>query len=179
MRNVARFRASRDQGGAHRSGRWHLLAVSGGKVCLFISNATHLVADVSGYFQPTTAFQAIVPNRMLDTRPDGVTIDGVGRGAGLAARGSVTEVQVNGRAGIPSGATAVVLNVTVTEAQGAGFVTVWPCGTPRPNASSLNYVAGSTVPNGVIAKVGVNGKVCLFASNGTHLISDVAGYFTS
>lgn len=74
---------------------------------------------------------------------------------------------------------AAVLNVTVTEAQGAGFVTVWPRGTDRPNAPSLNYVAGSTVPNGVIAKVGANGKVCLFVSNDAHLLTDVAGYFTA
>ncbi|MCU1400054.1 MAG: hypothetical protein JWN62_3163 [Acidimicrobiales bacterium] len=152
---------------------------TGGKVCLYTSNATHLLADVNGYFRPTTAFQAIAPSRLLDTRADGATIDGANLAAGVAAPGSVTEVQVTGRAGAPVGATAVVLNVTVTEAQGAGFVTVWPCGTDRPNASSLNYVAGSTVPNGVIAKLGANGKVCLYVSNGTHLLSDLAGFFTS
>ena len=152
---------------------------AGGKVCLYVSNATHLLVDVGGYFRPTTAFEAIVQSRLLDTRPGGTTIDGVGQGAGVAALGSVTEVQVTQRAGVPVGATAVVLNVTVTQAQGAGFVTVWPCGTDRPNASSLNYVAGSTVPNGVVAKVGAGGKVCLFVSDGTHLLTDVAGYFTS
>ncbi|MEA3186058.1 MAG: hypothetical protein QOJ74_2535, partial [Ilumatobacteraceae bacterium] len=36
---------------------------------------------------------------------------------------------------------------------------------------------GQTVPNSVIAKVGSNGSVCLFASEATHLIADVAGYF--
>ncbi|MCU1389163.1 MAG: hypothetical protein JWL72_2501 [Ilumatobacteraceae bacterium] len=152
---------------------------AGGKVCLYTSNATHLLADVNGYFRPTTAFQAIVPARLLDTRADGSTIDGANQGAGVAAQGSVTEVQVTGRAGAPSGATAVVLNVTVTDAQGAGFVTVWPCGTDRPNASSLNFVQNSTVPNGVLAKLGANGKVCLYVSNGTHLLTDVAGFFTS
>jgi len=35
------------------------------------------------------------------------------------------------------------------------------------------------VPNGVIAKVGANGKVCLFVSNDAHLLADVAGYFTA
>jgi len=56
---------------------------------------------------------------------------------------------------------------------------VFPCGSERPNASSLNFIVGSTVPNGVITKVGAGGKVCLFASNGTHLLADVAGYFIS
>ena len=86
---------------------------------------------------------------------------------------------MTGRAGVPAGAVAAVVNVTVVHARGPGFVTVFPCGSDRPTASSLNFVAGSTVPNGVIAKIGVGGKVCLFASNGTHLIVDVNGTFTS
>ena len=69
--------------------------------------------------------------------------------------------------------------MTVTEAQGAGFVTVYPCGAIVPTPSSLNFVAGSTVPNNVIAKIGAAGKVCLFVSNGTHLLADVAGYFAA
>ena len=40
------------------------------------------------------------------------------------------------------GAAAVVLNVTVTGAQGSGFVTVFPCGEALPTASNLNFVAG-------------------------------------
>ena len=60
------------------------------------------------------------------------------------------------------GVGAVVLNVTVTDAQGPGFVTVYPCGAVRPLASSLNFVAGQTVPNAVIAqgRVRVGRCVC-------------------
>jgi len=90
-------------------------------------------------------------------------------------------VQVGGRGGVPVDAAAVVLNVTVTEAGAAGFATVFPCGSDRPNASSLNFVTGSTVPNGVISKLGSGsssvGKVCVFVSQATHLVVDVAGYF--
>ena len=60
----------------------------------------------------------------------------------------------------------------------AGFVTVWPCGSGRPNASSLNYVAGSTVPNGVIAKIGTAGKVCIYVHEGTDLVADLDGYYS-
>ena len=151
----------------------------GGKVCLYVSQATHLLADVAGYFAPGSAYAPIVPARLLDTRPDGTTSDGVDQNGGVAALNSITEIQVTGRAGVPAAATAAVLNVTVTQAQGAGYVTVFPCGSTPPNASSLNFVEGSTVPNGVIAKIGDSGKVCLFASNGTHLLADVAGYFGS
>jgi len=45
----------------------------------------------------------------------------------------------------------------------------------------LNFVRGSTVPNGVISKLGVGGsaagKVCVFVSQATHVLVDVAGYF--
>ncbi len=152
---------------------------AGGKVCLFASAGTHLLSDVNGFFIASAAFQAATPQRLLDTRPGESTVDGVGLGAGAAVSGATTEVQVTGRAGVPAGAVAAVVNVTVVDARGPGFVTVFPCGSDRPTASSLNFVAGSTVPNGVIAKIGVGGKVCLFASNGTHLIVDVNGTFTS
>jgi hypothetical protein len=71
----------------------------------------------------------------------------------------------------------VALNVTATQSVGPGFVTVYPCGQQQPVASSLNYTAGQTVPNSVIAKVGSDGNVCLFASEATQLIADVDGYF--
>jgi alpha-tubulin suppressor-like RCC1 family protein len=148
-----------------------------GRVCLYTSAATFLLADVSGFFPVGSSFVPLVPARLLDSRPGGVTVDGQSEGAGLRPAGSVTELQVTGRHGVPSGASAVVLNVTVTGAQGDGFVTVWPCGTPMPNASSLNFVAGQTIPNAVITQIGVDGKVCLHTTAATFLLADVSGFF--
>jgi hypothetical protein len=68
-----------------------------------------------------------------------------------------------------------VLNVTVTEPQGAGFVTVFPCGSARPNASNVNYVAGKTIPNLVFSKLGPTGTVCLYTSSPAHLVVDLLG----
>jgi hypothetical protein len=76
-----------------------------------------------------------------------------------------------------TGADAVVLNVTVTDPTGPGFVTVHPCGQPRPLASSLNFVAGQTVPNLVVAKLGVDGQLCLFTTATIDLVADVSGWF--
>ena len=87
------------------------------------------------------------------------------------------ELQVGGVAGVPADALAATLNVTVTNPAAAGFVTVWPCGAPRPDASNLNYVAGQNVPNLVIAKLGTGGKVCFYSMVATDLIADVAGFF--
>jgi lysophospholipase L1-like esterase len=123
-------------------------------------------------------FRAVVPGRLLDSRqPASPTVDGLFEGIGPRLKGSITELQVTGRAGVPTDASAVVLNVTVTAAQGDGFVTVWPCGTDLPNASSLNFTTGQTVPNAVIAKIGAGGKVCLYTSAATHLLADINGIY--
>jgi hypothetical protein len=93
--------------------------------------------------------------------------------------GSVTVLPVAGRGGVPVDAAAAVLNVTVIDAQAAGFVTVFPCGGGQPNASNVNFVAGQTVANAVVAKVGVGGRVCVFTSATVELIVDVNGYFST
>ena len=67
--------------------------------------------------------------------------------------------------------------MTVTEPQQPGYVTVFPCGTALPNASNLNFIAGETFANAVIAKVGNNGNVCSYSSADTHLVVDVNGWF--
>ena len=73
----------------------------------------------------------------------------------------------------------MVLNVTVTQPTTAGHITVYPDGTTLPLAANLNFVAGQTIPNLVVAPVGANGKVDLNnGSTGTvQLIADVSGYF--
>lgn len=137
-----------------------------------------LVGDLGGYFvtgSPTEpgAFASLAPSRILDTR--------TGNGAsGPVGANGIVPLQVTGRGGLPGGAVAaVVLNVTVTNTKSNGFVTVYPSGTPTPNASNLNFAPGQTVPNLVVAKVGADGKVLLkVSSSGTSdLVADVAGYF--
>ncbi|MCU1367916.1 MAG: hypothetical protein JWN39_3555, partial [Ilumatobacteraceae bacterium] len=150
-----------------------------GKVCLFTNAATHLLADVNGFFPAGSTYSPLVPGRVLDTRqdPSATTIDGVGLGHGLVAGGETIEVPVAGRAGVPATASAVVLNVTVTGPTASGFITVYPCGADRPNSSNLNFTVGQTIPNAVIAKVGVAGTVCLYTNTATHLLVDTNGYF--
>ena len=125
------------------------------------------------------SFTSLDPARLLDTRSGATTIDGVFAGGGAPGQSSSVDLTVVGRGGVPaSGVGAVVLNVTATEPTGSGFITAYPTGTQRPNASNLNFVAGQTTPNLVITKVGADGKVTLFNSAGsTHLIADVVGWF--
>jgi alpha-tubulin suppressor-like RCC1 family protein len=150
---------------------------AGGKVCLSTTAATFLLADINGFYSAGSSYTSLVPGRLLESRPGATTIDGQSQGIGLRAAGSVTELQVTGRAGVPDDASAAVLNVTVTGAQADGFVTVWPCGTDKPNTSNLNYVAGQTIANAVITKIGVGGKVCLSTTVATFLLADITGFY--
>src|SRR6185295_18541998 len=97
------------------------------------------------YFAAGSSLSSLVPARLLESRSGLATIDGQFNGVGVRGAGTVTALTVAGRGGVSGDAAAVVLNVTVTDAQAAGFVTVFPCGSARPLASNLNYVAGSTV----------------------------------
>ena len=147
----------------------------GGSVELFNNTGTvHLVADVVGYFTPTSnvGLEALSPVRLLDTR------DGTGGTLGPIGPGRSIDLQVTGRGGVTDGCEAVALNITVAEPTSASYVTVWPTGDARPLASSLNMVAGQVVPNLVLARIGAGGMVSIFNNSGsTHVVADVLGCF--
>ena len=149
----------------------------GGNVCVYTDGATHLIVDINGYYPTYTSFFSMTPARVMDTRPGASTIDGQQAGIGLRPSGSITEVIVGGRAGVPVGAASVVLNVTVTGTQQAGYATVYPCGGTVPTASNLNYGIGTTIANAVITKLGPGGKVCVFTDGATHVLVDINGYY--
>ena len=88
------------------------------------------------------------------------------------------DVTVVGVAGVPErGATAAIINVTAASPSERSYVTTWPTGLPRPEASSLNMLGGENVANLVVAPIGAGGKVRLFNAKGsTALIADVVGY---
>ena len=89
-------------------------------------------------------------------------------------------LQVAGQGGVPaSGASAVAMVLTGTDAVGGGFATAWPTGQALPNASVLNLAPGDTRANLVVVPIGAGGKVSLQTSLGMHLIADVAGWFTN
>jgi len=151
-----------------------------GKVCVYSSQRIDAVVDVAGYFPDPEGFSPLgEPRRVLDTRVGFATVDGVDAGSGVIDGDGVHEVVVAGRAGVPATAASVVLNVTAVDAAAAGFATVYPCGVPRPLASNVNFVSGDTVPNSVIAKVGSDGKVCVYSSQRIDAVVDVAGYFAN
>ena len=150
-----------------------------GRVCLYSLVTTHLIIDVNAYYPPLSGYTPANPARIMETRPtEPLTVDGLSHGAGLLPSGTTTELQVGGRAGTPADATIATLNVTVTGPTDPGYVTLFPCGSPRPNASNLNHGRGETIPNLVVTKLGAGGKVCIFNLTATHLVVDLNGWHT-
>ena len=148
-----------------------------GTVCVYTSAATHMLIDGNGASPANAQFVPLAPRRVFETRVGATpTIDGKFSNLGALAAGSTTEVQLTGRADVSTGAAAVVLNVTVVGARGAGYVTVYPCDAARPNASNLNFVAGQTIPNAVIVRPSAAGAVCLFTTAPVDMLIDVNGY---
>lgn len=153
----------------------------GGRIGLYNNHGTtHLVADVVGWFASPDAvatattgagrFHGLDPRRILDTRSS----------IGRIGQGATVDLDVTGVGGVPAdGVRAVVMNVTVTEPTGPSYLTAFPAGVVRPTASNLNYLAGQTIPNLVVVKVGDNGRVSLYNNvGGAHVVVDVVGWYS-
>jgi outer membrane protein assembly factor BamB len=155
------------------------LGTSGKVTAYNFSGSTHVVFDVAGWVATPPAgadglLNPLAPARILDTR------NGTGGFTSPVPASSTIDVQVTGQGQVPAtGVAAVVLNVTATNPIIGGYLTVFPTGATRPLASNLNFLAGQTVPNRVIVKVGTGGKVSFFNFSGnTDVVADVGGWFT-
>jgi hypothetical protein len=151
---------------------------AGGAICIFSNVDTDLVLDVNGYDDATAVVQFFEPTRVLETRPALTTADHLFEAIGPRPSDSVLELQIGGRLGVPTAIRAAVLNITVTEPTGSGFLTVYPCGASRPLASTLNYTKGATMANLAVATTSADGKVCIYTQTATQLIVDLSGYHT-
>ena len=136
----------------------------GGRVCLFSSQVTDLVVDIVSEYQPgaTARYAALPPQRLLDSRGQ----DAPRHHSNLSylfAMGDVVAAQVN---------------LTATEAQGAGFLTAYPCLTAmNPGTSNVNYVVNRTSANASLL-TGSRGYACVWPSAPTHLVVDIFGVWT-
>jgi hypothetical protein len=148
---------------------------------LAIADGTLYVASADGklsaFASPSaTALYTLTPCRVVDTRlSSGVPVGGPALAANVPRN-----LPIAGSCGVPATAVAVVLNVTVTQPTGGGYVQL--DGTGHPGAfSTLNYPAGATRANISFSSLSPSGALTALASqaNGTtvHLLVDVTGYF--
>jgi len=82
--------------------------------------------------------------------------------------------------GASSGATAALVNITLTGADAAGYVTAESCSTPVVGLrawSNGNVVPGQTVANLAVVPLDEWGRFCLYQSAPMHVVVDVQGWF--
>jgi hypothetical protein len=119
----------------------------------------------------TGRYHAVTPTRVYDTRA------GAGKINGAASRA----IQITGLAGVPADATAVALNLTATNQEGASFLTVYPTGGGKPATSNLNIPAEpKDVANAVAVRIGDGGRITIANENNrADVIVDVVGYWST
>jgi hypothetical protein len=167
---------------------------TGGKVRIFnASGATHVVADVLGYYHGASStatdgdtyggFRSIDPVRLLDTRStdlwDGTPIDGW---FSVETAFGFDDTDLNHRI------KAFAVNVTVTKPTASGFLAAWNGDDSTPTTSTVNFTKGRTVANMAVVPT----RVCTWctsmptarsigvwnASNGaSHIVVDLVGVY--
>ena len=152
---------------------------------------TDVIFDVTGYFLANASgatYHTVAPGRVLDTRPTGGGNTNIGLSGKFANRvvRTFAVAGVNaigwGSALVPSKATAVTGNLTVTNATSAGYVSLGPTMTTTPSTSTLNVAAGNNRANGVTVALKSGSLQAVWAGttgSSADLIFDVTGYFTS
>jgi hypothetical protein len=126
--------------------------------------------DVEGYYSASGAglYNPTSPNRVSGAN-----------GTSIAA-GATTAFTVTGN-GVPTSATAVVVNLTASAGTASSYLSAYAAGvTPAPTgSSSLNFTAGSqAVANRDIVNVGAAGQIDVFNLAGiVNVDVDVDGYY--
>ena len=142
---------------------------------LGLGNLENAWLTVTFLWEPANStYNPVTPARILDTR------DGTGSAAAPLGPGETIDVAAAGVGGVPaSDVLAVVVNVTAVDMVGPEtFLTVYPTGSARPLASSLNLTEGRVVPNLVVARVGAEGRFSIYNHQGqVGVIADVQGWY--
>ncbi len=118
----------------------------------------------------------LTPCRSVDTRNANAV-----NGGPVMNAGGQRDFTIRGTCGVPTTAKAVTLNIAVVTPSFGGYLTVWPSGTSRPLAATINFAATDiALANGAIMGVSTNTQdLSVYnGSNGlTHIVIDVSGYF--
>jgi hypothetical protein len=99
------------------------------------------------------SYVPLTPARILDSR------NGTGGISGAIGEHAARTFQVTGNGGVPSGATAVTGNLTVTGQTSAGYLFIGPNPTDNPTSSTLNFPVGDDRANAVTVALGGGGTL--------------------
>jgi hypothetical protein len=115
--------------------------------------------------------------RVVDTRTGSGFTGAFGPPSLVGGASRTIPIQSSSTCSIPSIAQAYSFNITLVPPGFVDFITVWPTGQPRPNASTLNGYVSNVIANAAIVPAGTSGSVDVYASQTTNLIIDINGYY--
>ncbi len=160
-----------------------LPVASDGSIDVYAYNRTDFLVDINGYYAPDDGVNGLlyfpVPQcRAADSTssllpsPFGGPICETRTSRSLAIPSSPA------CSSIPTNAKAFAVNVTALP-NGAAmpFITAYPTGQDRPNASILNAFQGQIVTNSAIVPAGPNGSIDIYTYTRTHVVVEISGYF--
>jgi hypothetical protein len=140
-------------------------AIPGGRLDVMSSAPSHLIADVTGFFSASGAGLVPAPyRRVFDSR------------ASVAVPAG-QEVRIDASALVPNGAVAAMVNLTVTQPSGPGWLAAAPCGGWN-GTSSVNFSGGQTVATHSTVPLG-GGAFCIRSSVATHVVIDVGSAYVN
>jgi hypothetical protein len=150
-------------------------AGTSGGVNVYVTDATHLVLDIDGYFTSSSGLQffPLTPCRIADTRDSAGPLGGPSLSGGASRAFPI----LSSSCGIPVTAQAYSLNITAVPHGTLNYLTTWPTGETQPNVSTLNASTGAVTANAAIVPAGSSGDVSIFVYNGADVIIDTNGYF--
>ena len=167
---------------------------------VFTLSATHLVADVVGYYaKPVTlpmvspsndlVYTPVTPCRIVDTRnagaDTGLLIGGAPARSFVGWNGSYTlQGGDNSSCGLPysTNNAAIVVNFAVVGPSTDGYITAFPADKAQPFAATVNFVAGDVKGNNTVLKLNqTTGETDfkVYSSSTTDLVADVVGYYAT
>ncbi|MBI4905769.1 MAG: hypothetical protein HY820_19200 [Acidobacteria bacterium] len=151
-------------------------AAADGSIDVFAYDATDFLVDINGYYAADDGQRGLFYFPVKQCRASDSTLTG-GPYADETSR-TINIPTASGCSGIPATAQGYAINVTaLPDGNPMPFLTAYPSGQPRPNASILNAFQGQVVTNAAIIPAGTGGAIDVFAFRRTGVVVEVSGYF--
>ena len=140
-----------------------------GDLCLYSMATAHIIIDINGYVSPsgTQTFNPIQPKRSLDTRTTGMMSPGQ----------RLVVPMTGGQSPVPTGATAVAVNLAAVLPSSDGWMRAFPCDQPEPTTASVSARFNQVIAGSIIVPLAADGTICLTSMMATDAVVDVTGWF--
>jgi hypothetical protein len=155
-----------------------------GYITVYSSAAADVIIDVSGYYSAANGSGSLfnaesAPIRICDTRAPSPSSPANQCSNKPIVSGAPLALNIRGLAGVPQGATAVVVNLTGIQPSQLTYLTVFP-GPTIPFSSDLNPAVGEVRANLVVATVNpVTGQISILNADGAvGVVVDVLGWYS-